>query len=58
MTIFFLKKNRICEGTKQPNDVLRIQTAKYRDLFKVAMAQVKKMDDACAQYLNEAPEVR
>ncbi len=45
---------RICEGTKQPNVVLQEQVVKYRDLFRTATQQVKKIEDSCARYLQEA----
>lgn len=43
----------ICEGSKDPDAVLRDQIAKYRQVFELATAQVQKLEAACAKYLNE-----
>ena len=46
---------RVCEGTRQPEEVLREQINKYREVFEQSVAQVNKIDLACARYLDEAP---
>lgn len=51
----YLPKNipfRICDGTKQPEAVLREQIAKYKEVFAMASREVKKLDAACQKYLN------
>lgn len=43
---------RVCEGTRQPDEVLREQIAKYREVFILATREVEKLDQACNRYLN------
>jgi hypothetical protein len=38
--------------------VLREQIAKYRHVFEIACAQVNKIEQSCAHYLNETPQAR
>ncbi|QQP52602.1 DNA topoisomerase [Caligus rogercresseyi] len=45
----------ICEGTKDPEVVLREQISSYKNVFQIASQQVNKIDDACIKYLNENP---
>ncbi|CAF1561613.1 unnamed protein product [Adineta ricciae] len=42
----------ICEGTAQPAAVLREQIDKYRQVFIVTAAQIKKLDDAMTKYFG------
>ena len=58
--IIELEKNpfRICEGTRQPEDVLREQISKYRNLFQIATQQVNKIERACEHYLDEQAQDR
>ncbi|XP_063235537.1 DNA topoisomerase 3-alpha isoform X2 [Bacillus rossius redtenbacheri] len=44
---------RICEGAKDPAAVLREQIDKYRDVFRMALAEAAKLDAALARYLQE-----
>ena len=43
----------ICEGRKDPNVVLQTQITQYREVFDIATTQVKKIEEACAKYINE-----
>lgn len=47
----------ICEGTKDPQVVLREQIAKYREIFDKAVRQATNLDKSCSHYLNERPQV-
>ena len=47
----------ICDGTKDPQDLLREQIAKYRDIFDKAIRQATNLDKACSHYLKEKPQV-
>ena len=47
----------ICDGTKDSQDVLREQIAKYRDIFDKAIRQARNLDKACSHYLKEKPQV-
>ena len=47
----------ICDGTKDPQNVLRQQIAKYRDIFDKAIRKAGNLDKACSHYLNEKPQV-
>ncbi len=42
----------ICEGSKDPQAVLRQQIENYRRVFELATAQVEKIEAACAKYLR------
>nr|CAD7396091.1 unnamed protein product [Timema poppensis] len=44
---------RVCEGTRNPAEVLREQLAKYKDVFRIAIEQAAKLDTALGQYLEE-----
>ncbi|XP_023234513.1 DNA topoisomerase 3-alpha-like [Centruroides sculpturatus] len=44
---------RICEGTKDPNVVLREQLNKYQQVFIQAVRQAIKIDEALSKYLDE-----
>ncbi|XP_063877725.1 DNA topoisomerase 3-alpha-like isoform X1 [Scylla paramamosain] len=46
----------ICEGTKDPQDVLRQQIEQYRSIFEEAMPQALKIDAAMGKYLEEMPQ--
>ncbi|KAJ8319013.1 hypothetical protein KUTeg_004104 [Tegillarca granosa] len=48
---------RICEGTKNKNDVLQEQVQKYKQVFIEACRQAIKIDEALSQYLGEAREL-
>ncbi|XP_059470353.1 DNA topoisomerase 3-alpha [Neocloeon triangulifer] len=43
---------KICEGQKNPQDVLRDQIARYKEVFEQAVAQVNKLDSAVEQHLG------
>lgn len=45
----------ICEGQKNPNDVLTRQIEKYRDVFKIALERANLIDTSLAEYLNDVP---
>ncbi|KAJ9580304.1 hypothetical protein L9F63_004020 [Diploptera punctata] len=47
---------RICEGTKDPKVVLDEQLAKYKEVFRIALQQAAKIDQALAQYLEETAQ--
>ncbi|XP_066994969.2 DNA topoisomerase 3-alpha, partial [Anabrus simplex] len=44
---------RICEGTKDPKVVLAEQLAKYKEVFRLALEQASKIDEALGKYLEE-----
>lgn len=44
---------RICEGTRNPADVLREQVQKYKQVFIHATDQVVRLDEAIARLLND-----
>lgn len=46
---------RICEGQKNPNDVLTRQVTKYRDVFKIALERANLIDTSLAEYLDDVP---
>ena len=46
----------ICDGTKQPEEVLREQIGKYKHIFQISINQVLKLEQACAHYLQENPQ--
>ena len=48
---------RICDGVRDPKDVLREQIARYRHVFVQAMEQVNKIDEALSEYITEARQV-
>ncbi|XP_073996996.1 topoisomerase 3-alpha isoform X2 [Rhodnius prolixus] len=43
---------RICDGVRRPEDVLREQIDKYRNLFQQAKLQVNKIDEAIGKYIQ------
>ncbi|XP_051170961.1 DNA topoisomerase 3-alpha isoform X2 [Leptopilina boulardi] len=45
----------ICEGQKNPNDVLTRQVTKYRDVFKIALERANLIDTSLAEYLDDVP---
>ena len=44
----------VCEGTKNPEVVLRDQISKYKSVFERATQQVEKIEEACVKYLPAA----
>ncbi|KAF6209731.1 hypothetical protein GE061_015480 [Apolygus lucorum] len=44
---------KICDGVRRPEDVLREQIAKYKELFRIAKDQVNKIDAAVGKYIQE-----
>lgn len=44
---------RICQGTRRPEDVLREQVQKYKQVFIHATDQVVRLDEALARLLND-----
>lgn len=48
---------RICDGVRDPKDVLREQIGRYRHVFVQAMEQVNKIDEALSEYIDEARQV-
>uniref|UniRef100_A0A0A9WRY3 DNA topoisomerase n=1 Tax=Lygus hesperus TaxID=30085 RepID=A0A0A9WRY3_LYGHE len=44
---------KICDGVRRPEDVLREQVAKYKELFRIAKEQVNKIDAAVGKYIQE-----
>lgn len=47
--------SRICEGRKDPKDVLQAQIAKYREVFREASIKANLIDEALAEWLDEGP---
>lgn len=45
----------ICQGQKNPDDVLQAQINNYREVFRVALERANLIDDALAEYLDERP---
>ena len=45
----------ICEGRKDPQTVLRTQIDSYREVFREAMSQAPKIDEAVGRLLNQNP---
>ncbi|RZF37386.1 hypothetical protein LSTR_LSTR009737 [Laodelphax striatellus] len=45
----------ICDGRKEPSEVLRSQIEKYKEVFVQAQAQVRKIDEALGKYLESNP---
>ncbi|XP_049801714.1 DNA topoisomerase 3-alpha isoform X1 [Schistocerca nitens] len=48
---------RICEGTKDPKIVLTEQLAKYKEVFRIALEQAAKIDEALGKSFNEQPRL-
>ncbi|PSN32683.1 DNA topoisomerase 3-alpha [Blattella germanica] len=47
---------KICEGIKDPKLVLEEQLARYKEVFRIALEQAAKIDEALAQYLEETAQ--
>ncbi|XP_057324309.1 DNA topoisomerase 3-alpha [Microplitis mediator] len=45
----------ICDGVKDPQQVLEIQISKYRQVFKAALERANLLDTALAEYIDEQP---
>ncbi|KAF7992467.1 hypothetical protein HCN44_001805 [Aphidius gifuensis] len=45
----------ICQGQKNPADVLTTQINNYREVFRVALERANLIDEALAEYLDERP---
>ena len=46
---------RICDGVRNPKDVLKEQVDRYRAAFVQVAAQLEKIDQALSTYFNEQP---
>jgi DNA topoisomerase III len=46
---------RICDGVRNPKDVLKEQIDRYRAAFIQVAAQLEKIDQALSTYINEQP---
>ncbi|XP_032778336.2 LOW QUALITY PROTEIN: DNA topoisomerase 3-alpha [Daphnia magna] len=44
---------RVCDGERSPNEVLREQIDRYRQVFVQAMEQVTKIDEALSTFFDE-----
>ncbi|XP_023711894.1 DNA topoisomerase 3-alpha isoform X2 [Cryptotermes secundus] len=47
---------RICDGVKDPKLVLAEQLAKYKEVFRMALQQAEKIDEALGRYLQETAQ--
>ncbi|KAH0541196.1 hypothetical protein KQX54_021251 [Cotesia glomerata] len=45
----------ICDGVKNPQQVLETQISKYRRVFKAALERANLLDTALAEYIDERP---
>ncbi|XP_021921836.1 DNA topoisomerase 3-alpha [Zootermopsis nevadensis] len=48
---------RICDGIKDPNVVLAEHLTKYKEVFRIALQQAEKIDEALGHYLQETAQV-
>uniref|UniRef100_A0A182Q5W4 DNA topoisomerase n=1 Tax=Anopheles farauti TaxID=69004 RepID=A0A182Q5W4_9DIPT len=45
----------VCEGRKNPSDVLAEQIAKYKEVYRIMSQKARALDQALGQRLNQAP---
>ncbi|XP_041777511.1 DNA topoisomerase 3-alpha [Anopheles merus] len=46
----------VCEGRKNPNDVLAEQIAKYKEVYRIMSQKARALDRAMGQRLNQTPQ--